>query len=790
MAKPNRKKPDIEPFSVRSAHRSSAPRPLVEPATAWAIGIFALVTLAFFWGHLFGGAWLWEDFSEFTYPNEVFAARSFAAEILPFWNPFTFCGMPFLADLQIGFFYPGNILMYLFSGGELSAWLAQAFVMVHYFIAMVAIWRLARWIGIGQWGAILAGITYALSGILVAHMIHPNMIHHLAWFPLIVYLFHRGLTTRSLLHSLLAGLLLGCVMLSGHPQSTLYIVFFLLCLTIFQVVREMRSSEKPVTSSLVRAALLAALPIVIGSGIFAIQLLPSQELAGLSERAVMPYEKTLDGAMGVGQIFTLVVPKLFGVSSAEPVAGSAFWYRPEIYYFWETAIYIGVVGLLLAVIGLGSTRLGALRWFLGGMALLGILYALGDSFLVHPILSKFPLFGTFRSPARLAMYLSLGGALLAGAGLERVIRREESGGKLMRTTLVAGGIIVLIGLLTVSGTLAAMFNAPSEAIDAVSRTGIVPLLVGALSVAIIWAVLKGKMPAGGGAVALILLAAIDLFIFGVHQNAGLNNPQEIYKYNDDQFATFKASPPDKLFRVRMRDRGMLMQRNQGPYSGIMLFEGYNPLLLERRVPPAATPEKAYDFMNIRYGIQVDPASGAAGLAERPTAYPHARILYDAKMVDTAEAKRLLKSDEVDFTKTVLLENAPGSTAQAPPRLDGAGTGSASITRYEADEIEVKATTDRPGILVLSEVWYPAWKAYIDGAESPIYIADYSLRGIAIPAGAHTVTLRYESSAFSTGMWITLVTLLATLGAIAWTVMKSRGVEKSRSRESAEPAGEL
>jgi hypothetical protein len=359
----------------------------------------------------------------------------------------------------------------------------------------------------------------------------------------------------------------------------------------------------------------------------------------------------------------------------------------------------------------------------------------------------------------------------------------------MRTALVAAGVIVFIGLLTVTGTLAGLFNAPADVIGGVSRTGVVPLLVGALSAAIIWAVVKGKMPAGGGAVALILLTAIDLFIFGVHQNASPTNPQDVYRINDEQFAAYKASPPDRLFRVRMRDRGMLMERNQGPYSGIMLFEGYNPLLLERRVPPAATPEKAFDFMNIRYGIQIDTVRGAMGLAERPSAYPHARILYDAKMVDSAEAKRLLKSDEVDFTKTVLLEPAPGAASTAAPKLEGAGTGTAAITRYEADEMEVKTTSDRPGVLVLSEVWYPAWKAYVDGAESAIYIADYSLRGIAIPAGAHTVTLRYESSAFRTGMWITLVTLVATLGAIGWVVVRSRE-PKVEDRGRGEEVGEV
>ncbi len=204
------------------------------------------------------------------------------------------------------------------------------------------------------------------------------------------------------------------------------------------------------------------------------------------------------------------------------------------------------------------------------------------------------------------------------------------------------------------------------------------------------------------------------------------------------------------------------------------------------MPPAATPEKAYDFMNVRYGIAIDSLAGTMGLAERPSAFPHARILYDARLATAEEAQRLLKSGEVDFTKTVLLEHAPGSASTSLPALQGAGTGTATITRYEADEIEVTTTSDRPGILVLSEVWYPAWKAYIDGAESEVMIADYSLRGVAIPAGSHTVTMRYESATFATGMWITLLTLAATIAGIVvvWSRGRQATIEAGSEQEGA------
>lgn len=774
MAKDTKKSPENRAAS-RSTHRTassraSATRAASSPAIElpWKLGLGALVVVAvaFLSGHLFGGQFLWEDFVEFTFPNEVFAARSFAAGILPFWNPYTFNGMPFLADLQIGYFYPANLLMYLFSGGELSAWLAQFFVIIHYPIAMISAWMLARGLRIGSWGALFTGIAYGLSGILVAHMIHPNMLFHLAWFPMIVHLFRRGVEERSWFHALLSGTILGLTMLSGHPQSALYIVFFLFVMTVVLLARDARDRDAG-TSGLLMSALCAFVPIVIGVGLFAIQLLPSQELAGLSERATMTYEKSLEGAMTIGQLFTLVVPKVFGVAGAQQNPSVPFWLRPEIYYYWETAIYVGVVTMLLAVIGIASRSLHAIGWFFAAMGLLGVLYGLGDSFFVHPVLARLPLFSTFRSPARLAMYLSLGAAVLAGAGLDRILRGAADG-RLARVALMTGGVIAAIGLLTVSGVLPSMLGAPEQVKGAVNGTGAVALIIGGAAAAIAWMRLNGRIAGTIAAVALVLLGTIDLFVFGVSQNGSDVDPQTIYSTNDVQFATFKSHPPDSLFRVKMREGGaMLMQRNQGPYSGIMLFEGYNPLLLERRVPPAFDPEKAFDFMNIRYGVNVDTTTGQAGIATRPSAYAHARMLYDVRVANTEGVLAALKDRSNDFAKTVLLEKDPGV------RTDGSGTGTARFVRYDASELELDVRTDKPGVLVLSEVWYPAWKVEVDGKPRELLQAYYSLRAVAIEPGQHRVTMRYESDAFATGKWISIGTLVIAVAGIAVAFMRRR-----------------
>lgn len=100
---------------------------------------FALTTIIFFSSQLFGSTFFWEDFIEYVYPTQTFAARESAGFVIPFWNPYIFSGMPFIADLQTGFFYPLNRVLNFFvsSDGSLSVWGLQFITILHFFIAQI-----------------------------------------------------------------------------------------------------------------------------------------------------------------------------------------------------------------------------------------------------------------------------------------------------------------------------------------------------------------------------------------------------------------------------------------------------------------------------------------------------------------------------------------------------------------------------------------------------------------------------------------------------------------------------
>ncbi|CAN5561873.1 hypothetical protein BH24ACT22_BH24ACT22_20000 [soil metagenome] len=151
------------------------------------------------------------------------------------------------------------------------------------------------------------------------------------------------------------------------------------------------------------------------------------------------------------------------------------------------------------------------------------------------------------------------------------------------------------------------------------------------------------------------------------------------------------------------------------------------------------------------------------------ALPRAWIVHSAKQTKSKEALKLLDSGEIDSRETVLLE-------EKPPRLgavDDVSSDTVSISSYEPDELKLDVSTGAAGLLVLSEVHYPAWNAYVDGQPVSLYRANHLFRGVPIPEGKHTVELRYESTSLRFGTAISLFTGLVCVALVAANIARHR-----------------
>ncbi|MGB9913253.1 MAG: hypothetical protein ACPLRO_07795, partial [Candidatus Kapaibacteriota bacterium] len=101
--------------------------------------IFLATTFFFFSDQILLNSFFWEDFVEYVFPIQNFSAKTFARGEIPFWNPYTFAGMPFLADIQVGFFYIFNRVLSLFtlSGNNLPVLALEIVIILHFFFAQI-----------------------------------------------------------------------------------------------------------------------------------------------------------------------------------------------------------------------------------------------------------------------------------------------------------------------------------------------------------------------------------------------------------------------------------------------------------------------------------------------------------------------------------------------------------------------------------------------------------------------------------------------------------------------------
>jgi hypothetical protein len=270
-------------------------------------------------------------------------------------------------------------------------------------------------------------------------------------------------------------------------------------------------------------------------------------------------------------------------------------------------------------------------------------------------------------------------------------------------------------------------------------------------------------------------------------------------------------------RFAERDTRALLASNLGTPFGLQSIQGYNAVHIARYdaymealngrsqgyhnadVVPQGLDSPLLDLLNVRYMIV--PADADAGQDElrklkdaHPTVYgddrvevlenrealPRAWIVHSAIQSPPSETLKQLGSGAVNPRQTALLE-------RTPPDLDlpqDPSADRATVTDYGADRISLRTATGARGLLVLSEAYYPAWKAYVDGEPVPIYAADHVLRAVPVPAGEHTVELRYESWSVRAGVAISLIAYLAL---VALTVAGVRRRRRSSYKTAADDA---
>jgi hypothetical protein len=154
-------------------------------------------------------------------------------------------------------------------------------------------------------------------------------------------------------------------------------------------------------------------------------------------------------------------------------------------------------------------------------------------------------------------------------------------------------------------------------------------------------------------------------------------------------------------------------------------------------------------------------SGDVKIYENLDVLPRAFVVHRAE-VSTGDEQTIARLRDPAF------DPAQAAILAGGQPLDGAGTEAAQITRYTPEEVVVEASTDAPGYLLLTDTFYPGWRASVDGQPAEIVRADEMFRAVRLEPGRHRVEFRYQPDSAIWGAWISAAALLLWLAALIWS----------------------
>jgi hypothetical protein len=757
--------------------------------TPWYAIAGLLVLCVFFFGQvIFGAGNFWEDFIQLEFPNRVFARDSFLNLEFPHWNPYSYNGMPFFATQLPGVLYPPNILISLLPFGLNVFWYCvQMLLVVHYAIAGIVMFYFLKGKKYGQGAAFFGAIGYMFCGFSVVHAVHPMMINVVVWLPFVLYFLDRALIMGSLSGALIGGLILGATTLSGHPQITIYEFLFI---AVYSMALFLTLEKKKWTRLLMPVVLLT-----VGMGISMVQTLPSIELNGQAARVEWTFEAASEGSISFRQLITVVLPKLFGAwtgGSAEVIP--PFWladsYHSGYYTYWETCFYPGIVILLLAVAFIVNQRKKKYIILLALWLVFSMAFAMGSHFFLYKIMFDYvPGFNRFRSPGRMLFAWNFVMALLAAGAFDGIkgIHKKD---RFFKIVLGGAFLCLIIGLAAIAGFFSSLWpemNAENRASFARTQGWILCLNAVLVIVPVIM-YLQSWISVRPFKGALCCALVADLFIFGwghhivkepqVQSSFGGNKAliEDIKKQTGAPFSrvSIRQFTLEQKQQIVRQSSLMVLNKCQGMIDRFQTVEGYTALSLLRRVPPAngSQFQMFLDLLNVSFYI--NPSYGRNSpqvIIPNPSFLPRAKMFYRAKIFENDSLlERFMTSGEFDYKEELLLTENPGiSLADS----GNSPVNTVRMTKYGANKILLDVETKSAGLLWMSEIWFSAWKARIDGKPAKVFCADKSFRAIVVPAGAHTVEYYYSSRYFIIGGTMTLITMILSVIISMVSVLKKR-----------------
>jgi len=697
---------------------------------------------------------------------------------LPFWNPYLFSGIPFVTNIQASMFYPLGFLYYLLTPE--SAYLYST--ILHCIAGSVFMYAFMRTIPVSPAGSFVSALIFIFNGFFMGHLYagHLTFVQTYIWIPLIFLFLYRFIQTNDYKNTVISGLLLGIQILGGFPQIAFYTILGVLLFGLYKSLYFL-NNHRPKDAK--RLGIGLFLILVLGFTLAAIQILPTIEFAKLSTRSGgVDYAFATYESLHPKELLAFILPDIFGNA-----VDQTYWRSQESWHFWESCGYVGILPLFLIFIRIDTHSLHRLRRFFLLLLLLSLFLALGKYNPLYPLIYKLPGFNSFRIPAQIIFLYVFGISVVSGMGMERM---QDDGWRTNKGFIpfysITGILLLclLIGLILFPYPLffhlfRTFAEGPVTHADLSGLYGRISASIyqGSLiflGASLLFFVQKRKrlypwiLP-----VLFPIIVMVDLYLFG---SAFVRPYQFVTSPEKKRVVEELMGSPARGRIVTFSDA---FETNDGLQYGFASILGYDPLIIGRYAH-YVWPEQGEIPVDhvVNLGGVRDPKEKLLQLLHLKRAVyekkivrlenkiPYAHIVSQAVIKPTEEIVSFMKSSAFDPLKMVVIEPQYKSKLFSPTE-GGGSEGSCTIIEYQNESIIIRASTNKPGYLVISEIFYPGWRATVDGEKAPILPGNFLFRVIPLNEGEHEVHLFFVSWPFRIGILISLLTLTGSILFIFW-----------------------
>lgn len=561
----------------------------------------------------------------------VLTGNLIASGQVPLWNPYIFSGMPLLASVYPGVLYPPNWLFAFLP--PVAA--MNAVVLLTYELALLGSYLYARTIGSRRTGAILGASLFTFGGFMIVHLGHTSRIAAAAWLPWVLWALEHLYRTTKWRWVVWGAVFLGLQFVAGEPQMTfntalvcgLYVVF---CLCRHDSTRRLRF-------------LLYGLVMALCGALFSLALyLPARELQQQSTRAQLDYNYFAAFSLPPRQLIAFLFPYFFGGAGIAPYLqapwGNSFWGESSVGAV--SAGYVGLLGLMLALLALFRWRRNGMICFWAVVALLAMLLALGDylPFGLNHWLYRVPVYNLFRGSYRHLLEYTFAVAMLASLGATELARLEWHARRRIVTVVSALMGVAVATIAVLYGFLLDRFPAAGTRLKEFGQfsnpEAFVPMLCFVAGASGLW--LYARRPTLATKAVLIVIAIVDVATFSWFSEWHNAKGELIVRLPDAATVKYIKARETDLNAFRLVSYGAtpfnsnyeaLNFPNNSILRGLQSVNGYDVLQLERYRQIAgemtaegkvqdrnafSTAHRGFDLLNVKYFLRERAGAGSVG----------------------------------------------------------------------------------------------------------------------------------------------------------------------------------